>query len=283
MELDPTDPSTWKHWKYQPRDDPRPTDELIAVALGQSSDDDAYWDAVWTLRDRHDAEVFDRALALGASACSHERALAASMLGHDLDRPSGAIEDRLAALRIMLNVEGESAVLGAILYALGHLHRPGVVEPALPFVSHPDTEVRRAAVAALSGQDDDRALAGLIALSRDPIAETRDWATFGLGSLTERDTPELRAALVARLDDDDPTVQGEALVGLARRRDDRGRPHLRDLLAARDVGPLELEAAEEWADPGYLPLLLALDRAEIDQLYALDAAIAACTPGEAAE
>lgn len=277
MDLDPANPLTWAN---PTRDDPRPTDELVDAALGLSSDDDAYWDAVWVLRYRHDAEVFDRALALSTSACPHERALAASLLGHDLDRPSLEVDNRLAALRIMLHAEDDPGVIATILYALGHLHRPGVVEPTLPFVGYPDAGVRRAAVAALSGQDDDRALAGLIALSRDEIAETRDWATFGLGSLTERDTPELRAALIARLDDADPTVQGEALVGLARRRDARGWPLLRDLLAAHDVGPLELEAAEEWADPEFLPLLLALDPAEIEHNYGLGDAIAACTPSD---
>jgi len=49
----------------------------------------------------------------------------------------------------------------------------------------------------------------------------RDWATFGIGSLCDIDTPELRDALAARLADADEEVRGEAVVGLATRGDNR--------------------------------------------------------------
>src|SRR5262249_16743405 len=45
----------------------------------------------------------------------------------------------------------------------------------------------------------------------------RDWATFGLGQLIERDTPKLRAALLVRLEDPDEKTRIEAVRGLARR------------------------------------------------------------------
>jgi len=68
---------------------------------------------------------------------------------------------------------------------------------------------------------DQRSIAGLIRLSADSSVEVRDWATFGLGSLTDVDTPEVRDAFVARLVDDDAIVRGEAFVGLAKRQDAR--------------------------------------------------------------
>ena len=68
---------------------------------------------------------------------------------------------------------------------------------------------------------DQRSIDGLICLTMDSSVEVRDWATFGLGSMTEQDTPMLRQALLARLDDLDDIVRGEALVGLARRQDER--------------------------------------------------------------
>ena len=69
----------------------------------------------------------------------------------------------------------------------------------------------------------------------------RDRAVFGLGSQLDRDSPELRDALFARLADPDP--RGEALVGLARRGDPRGVEALRRAIADGESGPLVVEAA----------------------------------------
>ena len=51
------------------------------------------------------------------------------------------------------------------------------------------------------GHDSPAAVESLILLSADPDEDIRNWATFGLGSQAEGvDTPELREALVRRLD-----------------------------------------------------------------------------------
>ena len=274
MDLGPTDPAT----DIQPaRNDPRSVDELLVAVLGLGDEDDDYWDAVAALQWRGTCEVFDRAAALGRSECPHERRIAAAILGQNLVPHCRDREECLAALLSILADEADPVVLYAILCAMGHLRHPAGIGPALPFVDHAAADVRFGAIHALMGQDDDRALAGLIRLSRDPVVENRDWATFSLGSMTDRDTPGLRQALADRLDDDDATVAGEALVGLARRRDSRVLPVLLPLLARDDAGPLEIEAAGELAEPDLLPLLLAIEPDEVISQPSLEAAIAACT------
>ena len=66
--------------------------------------------------------------------------------------------------------------------ACGHL----LAEPCIPVLhalrGHPGAEVRRGVVLGLLALDDDLAVATLVELSRDPVAEIRDWATFGLGT-----------------------------------------------------------------------------------------------------
>ena len=213
---------------------------------------------------------------LGRSDCPHERQTAAAVLSQNLGPECRGRDGCLAALLAILDGEADPDVLHAILCALGHLKHPGGIEPALPFVDHADPDVRFGAIHALMGQDDDRAISGLIRLSRDPVAENRDWATFALGSMTDRDTPELRAALADRLRDDDPTTAGEALVGLARRRDPRALPVLRNLLETGEAGSLACEAAELLADPDLLPLLFALGPSPGEDSSSLRAAIAAC-------
>jgi HEAT repeat protein len=82
-------------------------------------------------------------------------------------------------------------------------------------------------------------------LSQDLDARVRDWSTFGLGTQLEVDTPEILAALLARVEDIDADTRAEALAGLAKRRDLRVVVPLRRALESGTVGSLEVEAAGE--------------------------------------
>jgi hypothetical protein len=86
----------------------------------------------------------------------------------------------------------------------------------------------------------------------------RDWATFGLGSQTELDTPAIREALLARTLDPDDDPRGEALVGLARCADLRVVPALLKELQRETVGSLAVEAARDLGAETCLPALEAL-------------------------
>jgi HEAT repeat protein len=81
--------------------------------------------------------------------------------------------------------------------------------------------VRFGATFALVGLENPEAIEAMIRLLRDANEEVRDWATFGLGSILEVDEERIRQALRDRLGDGDGDVRAEAMVGLARRGDDR--------------------------------------------------------------
>jgi HEAT repeat protein len=95
-------------------------------------------------------------------------------------------------------------------------------------------------------------------LSDDQDTDVRDWATFGLGSQIGADTPTIRAALVRRLSAEDEIARGEALVGLARRKDERVIPLLPNELERDEASDFALEAAAEMGDPSLLPALVRL-------------------------
>jgi HEAT repeat protein len=118
----------------------------------------------------------------------------------------------------------------------------------LPVAGHDDARVRRAVAQALPSvlgdADPADAVRVLIRLSVDTDEDVRDWACFALGTqLSEVDSPQVRDALLARLGDPHDDTRCEALLGLARRRDPRVLPVLRERLARDNAFSLEIDAA----------------------------------------
>jgi HEAT repeat protein len=102
---------------------------------------------------------------------------------------------------------------------------------------------------------DERAERVLLTLMRDNDTSVRDRATFAVGSLSDHDTPRIRAALVERLRDDERTVANEAALGLARRRDARAIPYLAIAIESMQGEELE-EAVDEITAPDMLTELV---------------------------
>ena len=100
----------------------------------------------------------------------------------------------------------------------------------------------------------------LAKLSRDVDRDVRDWATFALGSQLQSDSSQMRAALHDRVNDIDPEVRGEALVGLARRRDSTIAEAIQRELEGEFHGDWSVEAARHLGDPRFLPALKQLAR-----------------------
>jgi hypothetical protein len=137
---------------------------------------------------------------------------------------------------------------------------PRDVRAVVGFLGSDDANVRAAAlgVLALVVPDPDPELVDtVIRLSADDDASVRDYACFSLGQQwAEVDMPAVRAALVARLEDDDNDTRCEALAGLARRQDQRALPFIREALAGPTPSRLEMEAAGSLGDPSLHALVL---------------------------
>jgi HEAT repeat protein len=205
--------------------------ELIArVLAAPDADEDAWWPSLEELRARPTRETFDGAVALLASDAMAERELAVDILGalggsgSDPQRPFR--EETVVLLLDLLRRERESRVLESLGYAFGHLDEPRGVAPLSALAGHPEVRVREGVIGGLLRHEDERAVAALIQLSADEADEIRDWATFGLGTQIPLDTPAIRAALAARLDDPHEDTREEAMYGLAMRLDARAIPVL---------------------------------------------------------
>lgn len=262
-----------------PAADPRSTAELIRLALDAPGEDEA-WKFISALEARCDHEVLDAALELCHSEEIARRKLGAHILGQ-LGTPGRGFPDAaFEGLADLLHRERSDEVLAAVAFALGHLDDPRCLDLLLDLKGHPSAGVRFGVVNGISGQNHPAAIQTLIELSRDEDQETRDWATFGLGTFIDADTAEIRNALADRLEDSCEETANEALVGLARRRDPRALEPLLEALSVDDPEPIHIEAAMAFGDPALLPALNAIKERLVNQFSAeaeyLDKAIESC-------
>ena len=258
-------------------------DVQIEAALA-TLDEICRWELIEGLARECPDEVLPACRTLLASQSAQRRTLGADLLGRLVGIECSTRPVASRALLEALPSESDCGTQASIVAALGQVGSPEPLEAIVDLAGSPDAGVRLAvafAVATLSPQPLSHAVRfSLIKLSGDPEPEVRDWATFGLGTLSTDDGPDVRAALLARTEDTQHTTRAEALFGLAVRRDPRAVPHLIRALQSPAVAGLELDAAAEAADPRLLPALWALQRAGLADAIRVRRAIDRCASQE---
>ncbi|WP_433537779.1 HEAT repeat domain-containing protein [Micromonospora sp. CA-249363] len=192
------------------------------------------------------------------------RAVACDLLGFASEVHGDDLRAEAATALISLAAtETDPEVHWSVARALGATCDPRVLPTLIGLAGSPDSDVRfQVAVAVPMVLDDPPAEAGeaaLVDLCADPDARVREWATFGLGWVSTADGNAVREALWERTRDVDPEVRAEGARGLARRRDARALPLVRELLAQDEVHNFTIKAAAYLGDPSLLPLLAGFD------------------------
>jgi HEAT repeat protein len=265
------------------KNDPRSTNEIIRLASCEE-DEDSYWDLVAILRARGGDEEFIAASKLCKSQNQKERSLGVDILAQ-LGIPEMTFPQQCGDILLkLLSSEENSNVLASIGFAFGHLKDSRSVIPLFKLKNHPDAGVRHGVAFGLICSEDELAIQALIDLSSDEDEDVRNWATFGLGSQIETDTPAIRDALFTRVisetgkDDSIAEIRGEALLGLAIRKDERViNPLIVELESGR-VGILPVEAAKVIGDTKLYPALINLQEWWDMNNNLLQEAISSCKP-----
>ncbi len=242
---------------------------LERVGPAWDTEDEDAWDAicdevVLPLQQLGDSGLVDDLVVAITAELPEVRCAAALVLaqyGFRLGRPFA--QRVTPALATQAAVEGDEDVRRELVRGIGRSELPQWAPVLREYAADPCEWVRLVVAQDLAGlfggdDPDEVSIWTLKGLTRDPEPEVRDWATFSLGTLCEVDTPAVRAALRARLDDTaEDTTAAHAAVGLAARHDSVVLPHLRRwLLAPADVvGNLVVEAAGLLGDPTLLPRL----------------------------
>jgi HEAT repeat protein len=255
-------------------------EELVELArAGYEAEGDEsgeYWDIVWILAGRREGEMLP--LAQGDA---FERTLAATVLAriafalhlspqpNDDLTPSALVDILLR----MLESEKEENPLKALVSSLSrHQEMDERIPPIVKgFYRHPNVAIRWCLAVGLDNYETPEAIEMLIALTTDEDEEIRNWATSNLETQVHLDSPEIRAALLARLDDENAETRAEALYGLAKRKDARVVPAV---LREFEASSSEASASSELFDalaalPGY-GLALALQNMADDADYGGD-------------
>lgn len=247
----------------------RSVDELFAVVV-KEQDDDARWSAIRELHALGTREVFERGVHLCRSADPADRIAGADILGQ-----LNAYADEALQILTSMFSDSDATVLESVVHALGQQQNARTIEALTRLAVHDASNVRWAVATALEDLiGDERAEKVLLTLMRDGDTSVRDRATFAVGSLSDHDSPRIRAALAERLRDEEQCVANEAALGLARRRDARAIPYIATAVEASKDAEIE-EAVDEITAPDMLTELLKA-RDALGDAHGLQQLIARC-------
>jgi HEAT repeat protein len=236
------------------------TEDLVRMALAEE-DEDKSWNCVMALHVRGTHEVFKAASTLCQSHNANERRLGADILGQLGSPERPFTEEALVILHQLVTEEKDPRVLNSTLVAIGHTQPRDdqrAVNRIAELRNHPNSEVRYGVVHALSGREDVVSISALLELMRDEDNDVRNWATFGIGTQIDAFNTEISNALWERTKDQDYDTFMEAVVGLARRKDERVYDVILREVESQNPSAGILEAAGELGDTRLLEPLRAL-------------------------
>jgi len=147
----------------------------------------------------------------------------------------------------ILQTETNDDVVASCLSGLGHqyYHQISFASEIGKFLNHPNRDVRFALALALPrAHDSTNASQLILTLMADSERDVRNWATFAFNNgLEGEDSPVIRDALFARVNDWDNDTRVEAIQALARRGDVRALPPLLHELDGGTLTPAIEDAA----------------------------------------
>ncbi len=234
------------------------TDEKIISRLINNKTDKSRWENIRTLRQRPSEELFLKSVELTKSDNTKIRKIGVDILAQLGLSPRPFLKETLKVYFELLEIETDPDVLMSLLYSIGHNNDEldkEQIDKICSFIDNENSWVKEGLVYALLGIDNLTAIETLIKLSSDKLSHIRNWATFGLGSQIERNNKNIREALWNRVNDKHQETKLEAIVGLAKRKDNRVNEVINREIIDGEYGTLLFEAILEIKDNEFLPLL----------------------------
>jgi HEAT repeat protein len=238
------------------------TAEKLFQRLLTNKSEKAYWENIVLLRKRPTSAVFEKCLELTKSDILKERAAGINVLAQLGTSPRPFYRQSIRLFFELLETEKEPDILGTILSSIAHNKNDlskTQIDKLCTFADSDDDVIKDGLVFALLALDNTNAINVLIQLSSDKSSHIRNWATFGLGDMIERNTEKIRTALWNRTKDRHEETRFEAILGLAIRKDERVKDLITRELEKDNVGGnLLFKAIIAFDDQTFLPILKTL-------------------------
>lgn len=232
--------------------------EKIFNRLLNNKTQKAYWDNISELRKRPNPTVFKKAYEFAQSDFDKQKIIGLDVLQQLGFNPRYNKKQTVELHFELLEKKQSDNVLKSIFYGIGHNNEElsdKQISKLVTFQNVENIDVKHALISALSGVENIKAIETIIDFSKNKKSSIRNWATFGIGSLIDLDTTEIRNALWDRVTDNDFETKSEAIVGLANRKDKRIKDVISTELENGDYGTLLFEAILTIRDKDFLPLL----------------------------
>jgi len=234
------------------------TDDKLLDRLLKNKSNKTRWDNISILRNRPTKVLFQNCVVLSKSTDPRARCIGIDILAQMGLPPRPFLKQTIKLFFGLLKSENDPEVLMSLLYAIGHNNEDfsaNQIEKLCSLSSTTNNWIKEGLVFALIGINNEYAIETLIKLSDDKSSHIRNWATFGIGSQIETNNQDITTALWKRVNDKHNETRHEAIVGLARRKDNLINAIILEELKKGEYGTLLLEAIIETGDVAFLPIL----------------------------
>jgi len=234
------------------------TSEKIFERLVNNKSQKTYWNNISELRKRATEDIYDQAYKLANSESDKQKIIGIDVLAQLGFDPRIGQQKTISLYFQLLESGQNNDVLFSIFYGISHNNENLSKKRVLKLTEFKDSEsndVRYSLVSALSGIQNPIATETLIELSEDRYSSIRNWATFGIGTLSEENNDQIIKALWNRTKDKHQETKLEAIVGLANRNEVAVKELIIDELKNGEYGTLLFEAIQTLKDKDLIPYL----------------------------
>ncbi len=234
------------------------TSEKIFDRLVNNKSEKTYWNNISELQQRANENVFNQAYEFAKSHIDKKKIIGINVLAQLGFDPRFRQRETIKLYFELLREKQSNDVLFSLLFGVSHNNEKLTNKQILQlikFKGSKNNNVRYSLVSAISGVDNPKTIETLIELSEDNFSSIRNWATFGIGTLSEQNNDRIVKALWNRTKDKHQETKLEAIVGLANRNQVAIKEQIIEELKNGEYGTLLFEAIETLKDKDFIPYL----------------------------
>lgn len=225
--------------------------EKIFNRLVNNKSQKTYWNNISELRKRATEEIYDQAYKLAQSENDKKKIIGIDVLAQLGFNPRIGQQKTVELYFDLLKNEQNDDVLFLLFFGISHNNENLTEKQILKlteFKNSKNKDIRYSLVSALSTIENQKAIETLIELSEDKYSSIRNWATFGIGTLSEEKNDRILNALWKRTKDKHQETRLEAIIGLAKRKQNAVKANIIDEIKDGNYTTLLFDAIAELND-----------------------------------